>query len=155
MSISPILVVIILVVILVVFLLLFLFRGQSSEDRMLRNELKRLYADRSSSERTSLVWRTQEEDDGSMRAYVMWMDGYADIDPMRGIPVKSFDEFGALEKEDGVRWRLPYEEGSPQMILSTSQAAFEEKLRELTHNGWEMQLVLPFSERDRIVFLSR
>jgi hypothetical protein len=155
MPISPILVVVILAIIVIVFLGLFLFRGQSSEERMLSNELKRLYADKNATERTSLVWRTQEEDDGSLRAYVMWMEGYAEIDPVRGIPVKSFDEFGALEKEDGVRWRLPYEDGSPQMILSTSQNAFEEKLRELTLNGWEMQLVLPFSERDRIVFLSR
>lgn len=155
MPVSPILLIILLAVIVIVFLVLFLFRGQSSEDRMLGNELRRLYADTSAEEQTSLVWRTQEEDDGSLRAFVMWMNGYAEIDPVRGIPVKTFDDFGSLEKEDGVRWRLPYEDGSPQMILSTSQAVFEEKLRELTMSGWEMELVLPFSERDQIVFLSR
>lgn len=154
MPISPILLIVILAVILVFFLWLFLFRGQSNEDRMLGNELKRLYADKSG-EQTTLLWHTQEDADGSVRAYVMWMNGYEQIDPVRLDLPRSFDEYGALEKEDGVRWRLPWEEGSPQMVLTSSQAAFEEKLRELSANGWEIQIIVPFSDRNQVVFLSR
>ncbi len=154
MPISPILLVAILAVILLFFLWLFLFRGQSNEDRMLGNELKRLYSDKSG-EQTTLLWHTQEEPDGSMRAYVMWMNGYEQLDPARMDLPRSFDEYGALEKEDGVRWRLPWEEGSPQMVLTSSQSAFEEKLRELTASGWEIQLIIPFSDRNQVVFLSR
>ncbi|MCA9915585.1 MAG: hypothetical protein KC496_19660, partial [Anaerolineae bacterium] len=94
MPIPPILLISILLIIFIFFLFLFLFRGQSSEDRMLGNQLKRLYADKSG-ERTTLLWHTQEEDDGSMRAYVMWMEGYEQIDPVRLDLPRSFDEYGA------------------------------------------------------------
>lgn len=136
-----------------VFVYLFMFRGRNAAvANALQAQLDALHA-AEANERSTLVWHTVEPKAGQLRAVVIWLDGYEAIDSFRQILTRDIDAY--IAQQAGVKWREAWEADAYEVVLSASQHAFEQQLAQLRADGWEAKLGLPFSERDKLVYLAR
>lgn len=138
-----------------VFVYIFAFRGRKAAVvNAIETQLAALESE-ATSERSTLLWHTEEPAAGQLRAVVIWLDGYEAIDPMRQIIARRLDEYLALATEEGVQWRESWDVGDYTVVLQASEQAFESQLAALQQDGWEAKLGLPFSDRDKLVYLAR
>lgn len=112
--------------------------------------LNDLYNDRDPNiARTSLILRGREVDEG-WQAVVIWMSDYEKLDRRRYVITRPYEDYLALE----ARWRQVWQVGDYDDVQGESSAAFAQKLDDLKADGWRVELDMPFSDIDRLVYLS-